>query len=158
MSTNDRTRKCISNFLKTIHMWRVLSFVSAQETWHHSTAWNLIYSNILILKSYFSHNATYYYTLSLHWHVPLVTDVGISWTVTTMLVPYHLHHVTATQRKFGCPWTILRLSTQIAKFMGPTWGPPGADRTQVGPMLAPWNLLSGCFQMSYRRLINRALT
>ena len=28
-------------------------------------------------------------------------------------------------------------------FMGPTWGPSGADRTQVGPMLAPWTLLSG---------------
>ena len=32
----------------------------------------------------------------------------------------------------------------IARFMGPTWGPFGADRTQVGPMLAPWTLLSGC--------------
>ena len=31
----------------------------------------------------------------------------------------------------------------IARFMGPTWGPSGADRTQVGPMLAPWILLSG---------------
>ena len=30
----------------------------------------------------------------------------------------------------------------IARFMGPTWGPPGADRTQVGPMLDPWTLLS----------------
>ena len=29
------------------------------------------------------------------------------------------------------------------RFMGPTWGPPGADRTQVAPMLAPWTLLSG---------------
>ena len=27
--------------------------------------------------------------------------------------------------------------------MWPTWGPSGADRTQVGPMLAPWTLLSG---------------
>ena len=26
--------------------------------------------------------------------------------------------------------------------MGPTWGPSGADRTQVGPMLAQWTLLS----------------
>ena len=26
--------------------------------------------------------------------------------------------------------------------MGPTWGPLGADRTQVGPMWAPWTLLS----------------
>ena len=35
------------------------------------------------------------------------------------------------------------ISTQIVRFMGPMWGPPGADRTQVGPMLAPWTLLSG---------------
>ena len=31
----------------------------------------------------------------------------------------------------------------IARFMGPTWGPSGADRPHVGPMLAPWTLLSG---------------
>ena len=29
------------------------------------------------------------------------------------------------------------------RFMGPTWGPSGANRTQVGPMLATWTLLSG---------------
>ena len=33
--------------------------------------------------------------------------------------------------------------TQIARFMGPTWGPPGSCRPQMGPMLAPWTLLSG---------------
>ena len=32
---------------------------------------------------------------------------------------------------------------QIARFTGPTWGPSGADRAQMGPMLAPWTLLSG---------------
>ena len=32
----------------------------------------------------------------------------------------------------------------IASFIGPTWGPSGADRTQVGPMLASWILLSDC--------------
>ena len=31
----------------------------------------------------------------------------------------------------------------IARFMGPTWSPSGADRTHVGPMLAPRTLLSG---------------
>ena len=31
----------------------------------------------------------------------------------------------------------------IARFMGPSWGPSGAGRTQVGHMLAPWTLLSG---------------
>ena len=32
------------------------------------------------------------------------------------------------------------LSSQIAKFMGPIWGPPGCCRPQMGPMLAPMNL------------------
>ena len=31
----------------------------------------------------------------------------------------------------------------IARFMGPTWGPPWSCRSQVGPILAPWTLLSG---------------
>ena len=35
------------------------------------------------------------------------------------------------------------LMTQIAKFMGPIWGPPGPCRSQMGPMLVPWTLLSG---------------
>ena len=30
-----------------------------------------------------------------------------------------------------------------SKIHGAYMGPPGADRTQVGPMLAPWSLLSG---------------
>ena len=33
--------------------------------------------------------------------------------------------------------------TLIARFMGPTWDPSGADRTQMGPLLVPWTLLSG---------------
>ena len=32
---------------------------------------------------------------------------------------------------------------QIAKFIGPIWGPPGSCRPQMGPILAPWILLSG---------------
>ena len=35
------------------------------------------------------------------------------------------------------------LISQIAKFMGLTWSPPGSCRPQMGPMLAPWTLLSG---------------
>ena len=34
-------------------------------------------------------------------------------------------------------------TSQIAKFMWPTWGPPGSCRPQMGPMLVPWTLLSG---------------
>ena len=42
---------------------------------------------------------------------------------------------------FHWRWCHYRI-TLISRFMGPTWGPSGADRTQVGPMLAPWTLLS----------------
>ena len=43
-------------------------------------------------------------------------------------------------------WT--RYPSQIARFMGSTWGPPWDDRTQVGPMLDPWTLLSGMITIS----------
>ena len=43
-------------------------------------------------------------------------------------------------------------ATLIARFMGPTWGPSRADRTQVGPMLAPLTLLSGDFSHMVDRL------
>ena len=33
--------------------------------------------------------------------------------------------------------------TQIARFTGPTWSPPGSCLPQMGPMLAPWTLLPG---------------
>ena len=50
----------------------------------------------------------------------------------------------AEERVVGmwCVWS------QIARFMGSTWDPPGDDRTQVGPMLAPWTLLSGMLCIS----------
>ena len=35
------------------------------------------------------------------------------------------------------------IKPQVARFMRPTWGPTGADSTQVGPTLASWTLLSG---------------
>ena len=38
---------------------------------------------------------------------------------------------------------------QIARFMGPTWGPPGSCRPQVDPMLAPCTLLSGSQYVIY---------
>ena len=37
--------------------------------------------------------------------------------------------------------TIYKLSL-IARFMGPTWGRSGANRAQVGPIFAPWTLIS----------------
>ena len=49
-------------------------------------------------------------------------------------------------------------TTMIARFIGPTWGPSGAVRTRVGPMLAPWTLLSGNTQFIRLHTIHICLT
>ena len=52
---------------------------------------------------------------------------------------------------FRLIWQQTMSSSLIARFIGPTWDPSGADRTQVGSMLASWILLSAL-------LINSCLT
>ena len=42
---------------------------------------------------------------------------------------------------------------QIAKFMGPTWGPPGSCRPQMGPMSDPRTLLSGVAPTSFTQTL-----
>ena len=51
----------------------------------------------------------------------------------TVMAIDHKHHI------------YVMVTSQIAKFMGPTWGPPGSCWSQMGPMLALWTLLSGIF-------------
>ena len=38
---------------------------------------------------------------------------------------------------------LISTRSQRAKLIGPTWGPPEFCRPQMGPILAPWALLSG---------------
>ena len=42
---------------------------------------------------------------------------------------------------FAKPSWTNRMTSLIARFMGPPWGLSGTNRTHVGPMLAPWTLL-----------------
>ena len=89
---------------------------------------------------------------------PLMTDGFPSWRDRN--IKFCLSPLVITLNKllkklsrcwwFEMPWcssdiTVMISSciTQITKFMGPTWGPPGSCRPQMGPMLAPWTLLSG---------------
>ena len=73
--------------------------------------------------------------------------VSISWcthkwiftTLSTMSLSLWPHFI---QHKFALH-CIQHIAILIARFMGPKWGLSQADRTQVGPMLAPWTLLSG---------------
>ena len=65
---------------------------------------------------------------------------GYFWSPLRLLFPHYL--IFYFHDFYICVLSI-PITTLIARFMGPTWGPPGADRAQVGPMLAPWTLLSG---------------
>ena len=49
----------------------------------------------------------------------------------------------------SCRGCIRSFTSLTARHMGPTWGPSGADRTQVGPMFAPWTCYLGPSCMPY---------
>ena len=57
------------------------------------------------------------------------------------LIPFK--HISDTEQWVDIIAENIALRSQIAKFIGPTWGPPGSRRPQMGPMLTPWTLLSG---------------
>ena len=75
-----------------------------------------------------------FYIIILLWDLP---------SASAAVLPRHLSNF----RTIGQFQT--QKSSLIARFMVPTWGPPGADKTQVGPMLAAWSLLSGLALRSY---------
>ena len=76
----------------------------------------------------------YFITLSGDWNILInekVTYRHLSIAIRTIHVIFQ-HCFTITARM--SEW--LYKATQIAKFMGPTWDPPGPCRPQMGPMLA----------------------
>ena len=85
----------------------------------------------------------------------------LGWSYSNVTIRWHLCDVyqvlTFTYLIYGnanelylSKWAVCEatwlVQTLIAWFIWPTWGPSVADRTQVGPMLAPWTLLSGRFE------------
>ena len=68
---------------------------------------------------------------------------------THIFVVYLYHRYRMTQINSTCHSCSICLLSRIARFMGPTWGQLRANRTRVGPMLAPWTLLSGFLCYGY---------
>ena len=67
----------------------------------------------------------------------MMASVPVTRMVNYVLNPPDTHNnINTTERNTAKP-------SLIARFMGPTCGPSGADRTQVGPISAPWTLLCG---------------
>ena len=77
--------------------------------------------------------------LNIQWSYRFKRAYVATWTIIQLGHTYHILWV--------CTWPVLPL---VARFMRPTWGPSGADRTEMGPMLAPWTLLSGAFCLESR--------
>ena len=106
----------------------------------------------------FSHGAMLEWNVVLHWWVSIrmvlcFALILVTWwcfdmeqSLGTLVV---LRFVKATRVAVPKTETVQwrqwpnYAATLIARLMGPTWGSSGANRTQVGPMLAPWTLLSG---------------
>ena len=72
-------------------------------------------------------------------------------------MPLDLYHITRISHQQGNDiknifkgsrmaityWNATKRTSLIARFMGPTWCPPGSCRPQMGPILVPCTLLSG---------------
>ena len=79
----------------------------------------------------------------------------LKYFVSQMVPGHNLKHYLVTNCAVVAKWSEPQIvpsqdylvaqgkKTLIARFMRPTWDPPGADRTQVCPLSAPWILLSG---------------
>ena len=80
-----------------------------------------------------------WFLLFVLYHCPCET-YGISWGS----IPRRLYNINSHiwVLIFICLWNSQACTSQIAKFMGPTWVPPGPCQSQMGPILAPWTLLS----------------
>ena len=77
----------------------------------------------------------------------LVKGLLVTWATTssaTMQLTFFPEYHSFSPRKVNTVLISGALHTLKARFLGPTWGPSVADRTQVGPMLAPWTYLSIC--------------
>ena len=81
----------------------------------------------------------------------LVKGLLVTWATTssaTMQLTFFPEYHSFSRRKVNTMLISGVLHTLKAKFLGPTWGPSVANRTQVGSMLAPWTLLSEYMQLS----------
>ena len=124
--------------------------------------------SLLILKRYWTVNRS---VGNVRYHVSHVTALKISdWNILyAALFPWKDESINNKRSTGWRPHDIVRLYfigckavydvhgllqmttfnavefvwSQIARFMGPTWGPPGSCRPQMDPTLVPWTLLSG---------------
>ena len=95
-----------------------------------------VYSAVIILPVFNSNNGAIDTATVCHWRAMKSIDV------------FQLRHPSPKRKvRWNFHW-IYSSRFLIVRFMGPTCGPSGTDRTQVGPFLTPWILLSGLIIVS----------
>ena len=85
--------------------------------------------------------------------------LNLRWLVSLLTYLYRLNYGIITIgviREVAMVWMhfIPYLRSQIARFLGATWGPPGSCRPQLGPILAPWTLLSGALSQNSHHIVD----
>ena len=97
-----------------------------------------------------AHKKKHRFDESWHWNLSKGYFAGRTWICYRV---YHIRYINilCSVAFMNTYWIhmiyLCTFVTQVAKFMEPIWGPPGSCRPQMGPILAPWTLLSeqGCF-------------
>ena len=104
--------------------------------------------NKKITKRHFLHSLTYIpihsiYKITKNYSKRIFTLKGTTYLnfVCARGSAFHYSYLRCTYMWKAHSFGVIR--AQIARFMGPTWDPPGSCRPQMGPMLVPWTLLSG---------------
>ena len=145
---------------------KIVEFIMTQE----ESIWNLVYIlcrciNTLRLRHKWlpfcrQHSKMVIFLSKLQFHLSLFPRVqqyssigldnglapaiwqAIIWTNDCQITDEYMHY--SASMSLTCPTDVISLCDQHSREAnGPTLGPSGANRTQVGSMLAPWALLSG---------------
>ena len=113
--------------------------------WHIESWINWPTFFIRLVHAHFSERSDIFIKISLRyvWLDSIKSKINKTWSNVTFKSPPFKDTVPTIGS------TRVKSYTQIAKFMGPTWGPPGSCRPQMGPMLAPWTLLSGYINITH---------
>ena len=75
----------------------------------------------------------------MQYHISFYSNSALNINVARIYLLPFFDSVTVFSRSILQPHFLVRYPDS---FIGPTWGPPGSCRPQMGPMLAQWPLLS----------------
>ena len=125
-------------FEATLLKWNLHAEIlrSATLFFTYTVLSSIVCDSLIVLAKRFAFITTYPHNYSLCSKSNHLVYGDVNASGRAMLHAITYHHLRYLLLTHSYP-------TLIARFMRPTWGPSGADRTQVCPMLTLWTLFSG---------------